>query len=185
MDLWSLENQRKISLRFLASYLLGEHIQVRRRLRIVRMVHAPISVEACSHTFPSLACCQGETHDSIEDARTALRLYEKYLEVSNAIGWQTAAPEHDKLCTPPMQPPIPVPYPCRSARRPMCDSRSTRRTAPSRRRCPSSTTSAGGDSGSCQGPEAAMNLLLPHQSQGRGWRVEAAPPLRSAGQRHP
>jgi hypothetical protein len=28
VDLWSLENQRKISLRFLASYLLGEHIQV-------------------------------------------------------------------------------------------------------------------------------------------------------------
>jgi len=50
VDLWSLEHQRKISLRFLASYLLGEHIQ-------------------------------GETHDSIEDSRTALRLYKKYLEV--------------------------------------------------------------------------------------------------------
>jgi PAB-dependent poly(A)-specific ribonuclease subunit 2 len=50
VDIWSLEGQRKMSLRFLASHLLGEHIQ-------------------------------SETHDSIEDARTALRLYKKYVEV--------------------------------------------------------------------------------------------------------
>lgn len=49
VDLWCLEGQRKISLRFLAAYLLGESIQ-------------------------------GETHDSIEDARTAVRLYQKWEE---------------------------------------------------------------------------------------------------------
>lgn len=46
VNLWSLSGQRKISLRFLAHYLLGMNIQ-------------------------------GETHDSIEDARIALALYNK------------------------------------------------------------------------------------------------------------
>lgn len=50
VDLWCLEGQRKISLRFLAAFLLKENIQ-------------------------------GETHDSIEDARTALRLWRKWEEV--------------------------------------------------------------------------------------------------------
>lgn len=59
MDLWSLENQRKISLRFLASYLLGEHIQVRRRLRVVHMVHAPICVEAVLSHFSILGLLSG------------------------------------------------------------------------------------------------------------------------------
>ena len=44
---------RKLSLRFLASYLLEEDIQ-------------------------------GRTHDSIEDARTALKLYEKFKEFESA-----------------------------------------------------------------------------------------------------
>ena len=47
VELYSFKNQRKLSLRFLASYLLGLDIQ-------------------------------GVTHDAIEDARTALKLYEKY-----------------------------------------------------------------------------------------------------------
>lgn len=46
VHLWSLPGQRKISLRFLAQYLLNINIQ-------------------------------GETHDSIEDARIALALYNK------------------------------------------------------------------------------------------------------------
>lgn len=70
MELWSLEQQRKISLRFLAAQLLGESIQ-------------------------------GETHDSIEDARTALRLYKKYLEASQPASQpqQECPPTHKRrLC---------------------------------------------------------------------------------------
>lgn len=50
VNVWSLPGQRKISLRFLAHYLLGMNIQ-------------------------------GETHDSIEDARIALALYNKVFHV--------------------------------------------------------------------------------------------------------
>ena len=53
VELWSLPDQRKISLRFLAACLLDANIQ-------------------------------GETHDSIEDARTALLLYQRYLEIEKA-----------------------------------------------------------------------------------------------------
>lgn len=48
VDLYFLKaRQRRLSLRFLSWYVLGEHIQT-------------------------------DTHDSIEDARSALRLYEAY-----------------------------------------------------------------------------------------------------------
>lgn len=50
LDIYRLEGQRKISLRFLAWYVLSVDIQQ-------------------------------ETHDSIEDARTALQLYRKYLKL--------------------------------------------------------------------------------------------------------
>jgi PAB-dependent poly(A)-specific ribonuclease subunit 2 len=56
VDLFYLPaRQRKISLRFLASLLLGEEIQT-------------------------------ETHDSIEDARTALRLYDRWCELERDWG---------------------------------------------------------------------------------------------------
>jgi PAB-dependent poly(A)-specific ribonuclease subunit 2 len=47
VELWRLPNQRKVSLRFLAAYVIKEYIQ-------------------------------GEIHDSIEDAKTALLLYRHY-----------------------------------------------------------------------------------------------------------
>lgn len=50
LDIYRLEGQRKISLRFLAWYVLSIDIQQ-------------------------------DTHDSIEDARTALQLYRKYLKL--------------------------------------------------------------------------------------------------------
>ena len=50
MELFSFRRHRKLSLRFLASYLIGINIQ-------------------------------GTTHDAIEDARTALLLYEKYIQL--------------------------------------------------------------------------------------------------------
>lgn len=53
VELFYLKRQRKLSLRFLASYLLGIDIQQ-------------------------------HTHDSIEDARTALRLYEAYTVLQKA-----------------------------------------------------------------------------------------------------
>ena len=57
VELFHFKRQRKLSLRFLASYLLKEDIQQ-------------------------------ETHDSIEDARTAVRLYHKYLEMQAAGNFQ-------------------------------------------------------------------------------------------------
>ncbi|OUS42956.1 PAB-dependent poly(A) ribonuclease, subunit PAN2 [Ostreococcus tauri] len=50
VELFHFKRQRKLSLKFLATNLLGEEIQ-------------------------------GETHDSIEDARTAIKLYETYLDL--------------------------------------------------------------------------------------------------------
>ena len=58
VELFHFKRQRKLSLRFLASYLLSIDIQQ-------------------------------ETHDSIEDARTAVRLYEKYLELVEAGTFQS------------------------------------------------------------------------------------------------
>ena len=52
VELFSLANQRKLSLRFLAQHLLQSTIQQ-------------------------------DTHDSIEDARTALQLYYKYREIKS------------------------------------------------------------------------------------------------------
>lgn len=57
VELFSFKQQRKLSLRFLASYLLGEAIQA-------------------------------DTHDSIEDARTALRLYHVYRDLTVAGTFQ-------------------------------------------------------------------------------------------------
>ena len=53
VELYRLAHQRKISLRFLAAYVLGTNIQ-------------------------------SETHDSIEDARIALELYDRYCEMRDA-----------------------------------------------------------------------------------------------------
>lgn len=53
VDLFHLKPQRRLSLKFLAAYFLGQDVQV-------------------------------DAHDSIEDACTALRLYDKYLELERA-----------------------------------------------------------------------------------------------------
>lgn len=55
VDLWSLPDRRKMSLRFLVACLLETTIQ-------------------------------GETHDSIEDARSALALYQRFLEIDQQPG---------------------------------------------------------------------------------------------------
>lgn len=55
LELWSLPEQRKLSLRFLGGCLLEAHIQ-------------------------------GETHDSIEDAKAALELYMKFMALKSAGG---------------------------------------------------------------------------------------------------
>ena len=53
VEIFRLENQRLLSLRFLASYLLSKDIQ-------------------------------GQTHDSIEDAKTALELYQVYVALEES-----------------------------------------------------------------------------------------------------
>ena len=58
VDLFYMPGSRRISLRFLAYHLLG--------LQMSNRIH--------------------DTHDSIEDARTALALYEHYLELQAADG---------------------------------------------------------------------------------------------------
>ena len=57
VEIYHFKRQRKLSLRFLASYLLGMDIQA-------------------------------NTHNSIEDAVVALRLYKKYLELEKAGTFQ-------------------------------------------------------------------------------------------------
>ncbi|KAG8129442.1 hypothetical protein E2320_016177 [Naja naja] len=65
--LFHMPRKRMISLRFLAWYFLGQY-------------NNPVgSVKLRSSSNLKI---QGETHDSIEDARTALQLYRKYTELS-------------------------------------------------------------------------------------------------------
>lgn len=77
-----------ISLRFLAWYFLGQWL--RPALRGAAEHGSPgllspwdhVGSPALSRASPADLKIQGETHDSIEDARTALQLYRKYLELS-------------------------------------------------------------------------------------------------------
>lgn len=82
VELWRLPNQRKISLRFLASYILQEDIQV-----LICSVHLLFILSCCwrvitAHISMFMLTVQDEIHDSIEDAKTSLLLYRKYKAVA-------------------------------------------------------------------------------------------------------
>ena len=88
VELFSFRRHRKLSLRYLASYLLGINIQ-------------------------------GSTHDAIEDARTALLLYDKYKQLvrdgtfdeklsemyrwGNQYGWEPVVMGSDGKPKPPVR----------------------------------------------------------------------------------
>ena len=90
LELWHLPNQRYISLRFLASYLLKKDIQVRKQNTQAStnddLPLISISFLALTHTNTHTHThTQDEVHDSIEDAKTALLLYRHY-EQALAMG---------------------------------------------------------------------------------------------------
>ncbi|RMB90382.1 hypothetical protein DUI87_33268 [Hirundo rustica rustica] len=79
--LFHIPRKRMISLRFLAWYFLGQWPRSRIRGGAELGPRVPALSRGCPHV-PADLKIQGETHDSIEDARTALQLYRKYLELS-------------------------------------------------------------------------------------------------------
>lgn len=129
-----------ISLRFLAWYFLGQWPS--------RGAQGGVRVGGgCFLTgggIPADLKIQGETHDSIEDARTALQLYRKYLELSppgaepeefrkvlkglyekgRKMDWRVPEPDSQsspkrKARTPPVSPAVSPRYP-RSPPHPLC-----------------------------------------------------------------
>lgn len=77
VELWRLPHQRKISLRFLAYYLLKMEIQVPFSLLSAALLSHVLLLVSPGHLY----WLQGDLHDSIEDSWTALLLYQHYLAV--------------------------------------------------------------------------------------------------------
>lgn len=130
--LFHIPRKRMISLRFLAWYFLGQWP----KYSGVGASFPPGVSASLTGALPADLKIQGETHDSIEDARTALQLYRKYLELSpqgaepedfrkvlkglyekgRKMDWKV--PEPDSQSSPKRKAP-PPPAPPRAPRRPL------------------------------------------------------------------
>jgi hypothetical protein len=113
-DLFYMQNQRKISLRYLAWYFLNMDVQVgsmqhancRFSLESTYVLSARLTFwllacvllrAVCVRTCALAICTQAGNHDSIEDSRAALHLYRKYQQVRTSA--RTLAPTACRACS--------------------------------------------------------------------------------------
>jgi len=94
-ELFYMQNQRKISLRYLAWYFLNMDVQVKMNLPGRRSPHDRCMLQLGNRLMydrgsspnirTRIRLAQAGNHDSIEDSRAALALYRKYEQVSNVL----------------------------------------------------------------------------------------------------